>query len=55
MHRDCPHWGYGLLISYGPIMPVSGQVAVVLWPSIPKMSVQPAVDYYPISDLEIVR
>ena len=54
-HRRHKHWGQGLVVSMGPILPVSGLQAVVMWPDLPARSGSSAVEHCPVLELVLVK
>ena len=54
-HRRHSHWGQGLIVSLGPILPVSGLQAEVMWPDLPALSGSAAVEHCPAMELMLVK
>ena len=50
-HEDYPHWGLGIVISFGPTWPISGESVNVMWPDVHDKHLLGLIDSFPIASL----
>jgi hypothetical protein len=50
-HNDYHDWGLGIVISKGPVWPISGESVTVMWPENPDEELFGLVEHYPILSL----
>jgi hypothetical protein len=54
IHHRYLHWGHGLVVSVGPVLPVSGLQAMVMWPDLRDSPGTGGPEHCPMAELKVV-